>query len=403
MAKKNPIYYLAYPSVLWARPWFRKDVIALTAQRAFEINPLMALRTGLEYITKFPGMQRKRHNFAKEHGFRPPRIMVLSPSDYCQLSCEGCLTDKLRSGSVKDKSKILDYELMDSAVTQAKELGSVAIGLMGGEPLHEFSLNNVLELLDAHNDITFFIFTNGKNLNEDFIESAKKNRNALYFLSCDGIGEVSDQSRGKGSFQYIDSAINKLSAEKIPYALSFTVRANNWEHLSEIETMKYFEERGALLSLFFPYGAMDGIYEGETRMMKKESRMEFGQRLTALQDQTNMILMDYAGVINFKGCRAATGHFFINANGDVGPCFTFGGEMGNIKNDPLERIITSNFAADFRRLHEIYPNNCLVNVAPSEIRRITSNHGKGDGGTIINNLSAIHEDKVYMQDYHVEF
>lgn len=361
MVKKGPIYYAAYVSSLWSRPWMDDDIIARMSQRAFDINPGLSIKTAVNYISKFPVLKYKRLKFRYDHGYASPRILIMSPNDGCQLSCSGCLTQKSRS---KD---VLSYEDMDSVVNQGRELGVQGIGLMGGEPLNGSSVDNVYKLLQTHKDMFFFIFTNAMNLQDRFIDNALKNSNTLFYLSSDGIGDISDQSRGADSFKYVKSAMERFNDHKIPYAMSFTVRSNNWEHLSELETIKYFEERGALLSLFFPYGPMDGVFKGSTRMTTKDERAEFLKRMSEVKKQKNMVFFDYANEIHFEGCRAGTGHFFVSAKGNVAPCFAMEGTMGNIKNVSIEEIIHSKKSDDIRTLHREVPHGCLINGAPKQL------------------------------------
>src|SRR5207245_5611529 len=81
-----------------------------------------------------------------------PPFLYLSIINSCNLRCQGCWVD------VEEKDAI-DLETLNRTVTDAKRHGNAFFGILGGEP---FMHPQLLELLAAHPDCYFQIFTNGQ-------------------------------------------------------------------------------------------------------------------------------------------------------------------------------------------------------------------------------------------------
>ena len=99
---------------------------------------------GLIAVEKFKARQRK--------GIIFPPFLHLSIINSCNLKCQGCWVD------VQAPRTMVPFEKLDAIVSDAKAHGNVFFGLLGGEP---FLHPRLLDLLAAHPDCYFQIFTNG--------------------------------------------------------------------------------------------------------------------------------------------------------------------------------------------------------------------------------------------------
>ena len=100
---------------------------------------------GLIAVEKFKARRRRGVVF--------PPFLHLSVINSCNLKCQGCWVD------VQAPRTMVPFEELDAIVRDAKAHGNVFFGLLGGEP---FLHPRLLDLLEAHPDCYFQIFTNGQ-------------------------------------------------------------------------------------------------------------------------------------------------------------------------------------------------------------------------------------------------
>lgn len=87
-----------------------------------------------------------RDAWERKLGFRPPCIMILSPTLRCNLRCKGCYT--LGYGTKPELSRETAEKLLD----ECEELGIHFITILGGEPL---VYPHLFPLLERHPSIFF--------------------------------------------------------------------------------------------------------------------------------------------------------------------------------------------------------------------------------------------------------
>ena len=93
---------------------------------------------------------QKHKSRVKRGEFFPPFLYV-SVINTCNLRCQGCWVD------VSAKQERISPEAFHRLVAEAKEMGNVFFGIVGGEPfLHPELLDSMLA---AHPDCYFQIFT----------------------------------------------------------------------------------------------------------------------------------------------------------------------------------------------------------------------------------------------------
>src|SRR2546421_8524630 len=120
-----------------------------------------------------------------------PPFLYVSIINSCNLRCQGCWVD------VEEKDAI-DLDTLNRTVTDAKRHGNAFFGILGGEP---FMHPELLELLAAHQDCYFQLFTNGQFITEKMANRLRELANATPLISIEGREITSDQRRGqKGVF-----------------------------------------------------------------------------------------------------------------------------------------------------------------------------------------------------------
>jgi len=390
MSHRGLVYRLTRKAAEIGKARFDYDELAAISQRIFDINPRLFLRTAWKY-SRVLDVKQKRDSFRIKNGMSSPRGLIINPTDYCQLQCDGCFTS-----SERENLNTLEYEAMHYTIGQAREMGTFVITFMGGDPLHPSSVDNVYSAIQDIPDMLYFIITNGIGFQDRFIESGLQNPNHLFFFSCNGLKEVSEQSRGIGSFDSIESVTKDMCRNKIPYGISTTVRHDNWEHLSSKDFVQYFSNLGAVSIQYFPYAPTDGRYVD--KMLNKSERKMFKSRLEDLRQDTDVVLMEYTDALNLNGCKAGRDRMFLGTNGDVSPCFMRGLNIGNIHDQPLEHIVTSDFVKEFRTMHRHSPTSCLAYTSTQQILDLAHKHDIIHAGNL-EILKKVKQEPLFTSDY----
>src|SRR5438045_176855 len=94
----------------------------------------------------------QRHKARLKRGEFFPPFLYISVINSCNLRCQGCWVD------VAAKQEKISLEAWNRLIREAQEMGNVFFGVVGGEP---FMHPQLLEMLAAHPDCYFQVFTNG--------------------------------------------------------------------------------------------------------------------------------------------------------------------------------------------------------------------------------------------------
>ena len=107
----------------------------------------------LAWLMGFKGFRsvQKHKRRLKQGEFFPP-FLYISIINSCNLRCQGCWVD------VAAKQEKIEVAAMNRMIDEAKEMGNSFFGILGGEP---FMHPEMMEILAAHPDAYFQVFTNG--------------------------------------------------------------------------------------------------------------------------------------------------------------------------------------------------------------------------------------------------
>jgi MoaA/NifB/PqqE/SkfB family radical SAM enzyme len=117
-----------------------------------------------------------------------PPFLYLSIINSCNLRCQGCWVD------VEAPRESVDPGTFHKIINDAKAQGNSFFGILGGEP---FMHPNLLEMLAAHPDCYFQVFTNGQFITEKVALELRRLGNVTPLVSIEGREIVSDERRGK--------------------------------------------------------------------------------------------------------------------------------------------------------------------------------------------------------------
>src|SRR3954453_17111165 len=129
-----------------------------------------------------------RHKSRLKRGEFFPPFLYVSIINSCNLRCQGCWVD------VASKQEVIQPEAFHKLVREAKAMGNVFFGIVGGEP---FMHPRLFELLEAHPDCYFQVFTNGQFITDAKAKGLGELGNVTPLISVEGTEVVSDERRGR--------------------------------------------------------------------------------------------------------------------------------------------------------------------------------------------------------------
>jgi radical SAM protein with 4Fe4S-binding SPASM domain len=273
----------------------------------------------------------------------------------CNLACTHCF-----AGELPRNQRPLSVAEMDGLFADLARLGSLRLGLTGGEPLLRKDLFDVLDAA-TERGLHPCLTTNGLLLTE---ETARElGRRPLVWLNVSLEGpdaQSNDAVRGGGTFDGVVEKL-KLLRRHARFTLAFTVLRTN-AHLAR-ECAELACRVGAHTAVFRP------LYPAGTALHHLDLMPSFGQYTDALHELAGWDGpdADLRGLDAFSpasraatqpavhtshGCGAGRHVCSVSVQGDVSPCSFLGPEFetGNVRETPFDVIWRTG--QQMRRLRE---------------------------------------------------
>src|SRR5215472_7762651 len=141
----------------------------------------------------------ERHKRRLKRGEYFPPFLYVSIINSCNLRCQGCWVD------VAAKQETIKPDAFHKLVREARQMGNVFFGIVGGEP---FMHPHLVEMLAEHPDCYFQIFTNGQFITDDKAKELRKLGNVTPLISDERRGRKNVLSRTLEGVR--NSVANKL-------------------------------------------------------------------------------------------------------------------------------------------------------------------------------------------------
>ncbi|MGD0071972.1 MAG: radical SAM protein [Candidatus Bathyarchaeia archaeon] len=277
-------------------------------------------------------------------GLHVPPVLVISVTSKCNLHCEGCYHQALRTKSDAEMSD----ERIERLVEEAKELGISFIVLAGGEPLMRA---NILDISKKTPEIMFLMFTNGLLLNDQVLEQIAANKNIVPLLSLEGYEIDTDGRRGTGVYNQLLKSISKLKNKGVFWGTSLTMTRTNFEEVTDEAFIKQLVDSGCKLFMFVEYtpviaGTEDWVLTEEQKSKVIPIRNNFRKKFPAM-----FIALPW-DEDEIGGCLSAgRGFVHVSAEGNVEPCPFIAYSDTNLKNMPLKEALQSKMLKTIRENH----------------------------------------------------
>jgi len=308
---------------------------------------------------------KKRDQFEKEYGFRPPFVMILSPTWQCNLRCAGCYTLGYQ------RHPGLPYDLVKRTLRECMDIGLHFITVLGGEP---FMYPYLFQMIEEHPQIFFQVYTNGTLMTKEKAKRIRDLGNAMVVVSCEGYEEETDRWRGPGVFKKIMEAMDQLREARVIFGSSATVTKHNVEVVSSEEWVDFLLEKGIVAQMYFLYLPVNG--QGDINLMvTPEQRNHLRKQVLYFRRTKPMFILDFWNDgPHVQGCIAGGRRYFhINANGDVEPCVYTHVAMNNIKDVSLAEALDSPLFRAIRKRQPMNENQlrpCMIIDNPHIFREV---------------------------------
>ena len=322
----------------------------------------------------------------KRGEFFPP-FLYISILNSCNLRCQGCWVD------VAAERVAIDLETLNRTINDAKAHGNAFFGILGGEP---FMHPELLDLLAAHPDCYFQVFTNGQFITEKIAKRLRELGNVTPLISIEGREVVSDERRGnKQVYERTLRGLRACLKERVLTGVATSVCQTNINDLCTEEWLRELIEFGAHYVWFHTFRPVGP-------KMNPQLALTPAQLVQVRRFVVEMRAKMPIGIVDayYDGggkalCPMSTGvSHHVGPKGDIEPCPIIQFATENIR-DPrgvYETMRDSAFLKDFRELSAEHTRGCVVLERPDLVKELVVKHGARDTtirGTAMAELEAM--------------
>ena len=329
----------------------------------------------LAYNMGFKGIRSvEKHKARLKRGDVFPPFLYISIINSCNLRCQGCWVD------VAAKQQTIDLPAMNKLINEAKEMGNSFFGIVGGEP---FMHPQLFEILEAHPDCYFQIFTNGHFITDEAARRLRKIGNATPLISIEGNEVISDVRRGrKGVYSKSMEGVQNCLKHKVLTGVCTSLCRSNIDDLLCEDWVDRLIEMGVLYTWFHVYRPM-GPDASPELSLTTEQQLRARQFVVDMRAKKPIVIIDaYFDGQGSALCPAVTGiSHHINPWGDIEPCPIVQFSRENIHDSSAtlrDKFLKSDFLRDFRETAAGATRGCIVLERPDLLQQVIQRHGAKD-------------------------
>jgi len=333
----------------------------------------------------------EKHKARLRRGEVFPPFLYVSIINSCNLRCQGCWVD------VASKQEIIQPEAFHKMVAEARAMGNVFFGIVGGEP---FMHPRLFDLLEPHPDCYFQIFTNGQFITDEKAKRLRKLGNVTPLISVEGNEIVSDERRGRaGVFSKTMQGIQNCLNNKVFTGVCTSLCRTNIDDLLTEAWVDRLIDMGVMYTWFHVYRPM-GPDACPDLCLTPEQQLRARQFVVEMRAKKPIVIIDaYFDGEGRALCPAATGMtHHVNPWGDIEPCPIVQFTRESIHSSEADnrslrdKFLQSSFLRDFRELARETTRGCIVLERPDLLKKLVEKHGARDAtarGTALVELDAM--------------
>jgi len=282
---------------------------------------------------------------------------------------------------------------MNRMINEAKAMGNSFFGLLGGEP---FMHGELLEILAAHPDAYFQVFTNGHFITDEVAKQLRKLGNVTPLISVEGSEIVSDVRRGKdGVYSKTMEGLQNCLNNKVLTGVCTSLCQSNYEDLLQDHWVDKLIEMGVMYCWFHIYRPVGPDACQELALTPEQQRVARKFVVDTRVKKPIIVIDAYYDADGQALCPAATGFtHHISPWGAIEPCPVIQFSKESIHDErPLREVFNdSEYLRDFRELAATHTRGCIVLERPDLIEQLAEKHNAKDStarGTALPELQAM--------------
>jgi len=302
-----------------------------------------------------------------------PPFLYLSILNSCNLRCQGCWVD------VAAERTEIDLDTLNRTITDAKAQGNTFFGILGGEP---FMHPELLDLIAAHPDCYFQIFTNGQFITEKIAARLRDLGNATPLISIEGREVTSDQRRGnKDVFNRTLRGLDHSIRAGLLTGVATSVCQSNIDELLTESWLRELIKRGVHYVWYHSYRPVGPKMNTELGL-RPDQLVRVRKFVVEMRAKVPIAIID--AYYDHQGkalCPMVTGiSHHVGPGGDIEPCpiIQFATENIRDKRGIYETIRDSAFLRDFRELTAQHTRGCVILERPDLVKDLVTKHGARD-------------------------
>ena len=335
--------------------------VKLAKRIAFEVAPrplLKAMAFGVKGISAV-----RRFNRRLEEGHQFPAFMMISVTNRCNLSCQGCWVSATPPTD-------MEPEMLERIIAECRSQGGHFFGILGGEPLLHAGL---LDVLAKFPGAYFQLFTNGHMLTADVARRLRRLGNVTPLVSIEGLETVADERRGGENVAAKSlTAVEHCRREKLLTGVATSVCQSNFDQVVRREFLEDLVARGVHYAWYYIYRPVGPNPTPELCLSPKQIRA-LRRFLVDSRTWAPIIVVDtYWDADGNALCPAATGiSYHITPAGCVEPCPIIQCSCDRAQNgQPLvECVEASGYLRRFRTLAAERTRGCILMEDPALFRQ----------------------------------
>ncbi len=336
----------------------------------------------------------QKHKKRLRNGRFFPPYLYISIVNSCNLRCQGCWVD------VAHKQHTIDVPALNRMIDTAKKQGNAFFGILGGEP---FMHKGLFDVLEAHPNVYFQVFTNGHFITDEVAKRLRKCGNVTPLISIEGSELISDQRRGKSSvFEQSMTGVKNCVKNKVMTGVCTSLCQSNFDDLLNEAWIDRLVDLGVLYTWFHIYRPVGPQPTPELALTQAQQR-QAREFVVNMRCKKPIIIIDAYYDANGEAlCPAATGFtHHINPWGGIEPCPIIQFAKESIHDArPLDEVFNeSSYLSDFRELAAKHTRGCIALERPDLIESLVARHGAEDNTARKTALAELKAANVYPSQY----
>lgn len=339
------------------------------------------------YNFGYKGMRSvQKYKKRLKKGVHFPPFLFISIINSCQLRCQGCWVD------VESPREMIDLAQMNRIINDAKAHGNSYFGILGGEP---FMHPQLIQILEAHPDCYFQIFTNGQLITDHMASELRRVGNASPLISIEGTEIVSDERRGRlNVLNRTLAGLENCRKHRLVTGVATSVCQTNFDLVSE-KWLRKLIDMGVHYAWFHTYRVV-GPKPASHLALTPDQVVQIRRFIVEMRCKLPIAIVD--AYWDDKGealCPMATGvSHHIGPGGDVEPCPIIQFAKENVRDERgiFDVMSNSGFLKDFRETAAKTTRGCIVLERPDIVAELVQKHGAADTtqrGTALAEMQAL--------------